>query len=513
MMTFSITSLWFFVFLAAALLLYYLLPGKLQWGWLLVASFGFIFLSVGLSPFLFLAVDILAVYGGTLLIEKTENPVARRWELFAVLLIVIGQLFMLKYYDGIAPWLSAAIARVFGFSAFTWRSTFLAPIGISYFSLSAIGYILDVYWGTCRAQRNPFKLSLWISWFPALVSGPIVRYAEQSVQLFTEHRFCYRSVKFGFERILWGLFLKMVIADRLSIFTTAILGADGVYTGFYMVVALLLFAFQLYADFSGCMDIVLGVSEMFQIGLPENFQRPFFARNLSEFWRRWHITLGEWSKDYLLYPILKSAPFINLGSVCRRRFGKKKGKNVPTYIGLFILWLMIGIWHGGTAKYIFAAGILPWILLVGGQLLQPVFTAMTRWLKVNTACLSYRIFSSLRTLFLMCVIWLFASSASLLQGFKTLTGLFPPFNVWVLFNDSLFTFGLDIKDFVIVFIGLTGLFAVSLLQEQGKHIRAALDRQNLVFQWLILLGGIMAVILLGIYGPGYNPANFIYGGF
>ncbi len=511
--TFSITSFWFFAFLALALLVYYLLPGKMQWEWLLVASIGFLYLSVGLAPFVFLAVDILAVYWGTLLIERTKTPSARRWELWLVLLIIVGQLFMLKYYNGMSSLANKIASRMFGIVPITWQPTFLAPIGISYFSLSAIGYVLDVYWGTYHAQRNPFKLSLLVAWFPAMVSGPIVRYAEQSVQLFAEHRFCAQKVKFGFERIIWGLLKKMVIADRLAIFTSAILGSSTVHTGFYIVVALLLFAFQLYADFSGCMDIVLGVSEMFQIALPENFQRPFFSRNLSEFWRRWHITLGEWSKDYILYPLLKSAPFVSLGGRCRRLFGKKIGKSIPTYLGLMVLWLAIGIWHGGTAKYIFAAGILPWFFLVGGQLLQPVFSSLTRWLKINTECMSYRFFSSIRTLCLMCVIWLFATSESFVYVMKNLPVMFGTLKPWVLFDDSLFSFGLDYKDFFVILIGFLVILAVSLLQENGKAVRVMLDRQNIIFRWILLLGGIMAVIIFGIYGPGYNPADFIYGGF
>ena len=480
---------------------------------MLLASIGFIYLSVGITAFPFLLIDFVVVFAGSRLVEKTQKASAKRWILVIALIIIVGQLVALKYYNNMTSWINKALVHLFNIQLPQWNNSWIAPIGISYFSLSAIGYVLDVYWGTCKAEKNPLKIALFISWFPALVSGPIVKYREQKEQLFVPHTFSYLSLKFGFERVLWGLFKKMVIADRLAVMTSTIFADTVTYPGVYVVVAVLLFAFQIYCDFSGCMDIVLGASEMFQITLPENFKRPFFSHNLAEFWRRWHITLGIWAKEYVMYPLLKSRLFQTIGSKTKKLFGKKLGKNIPTYIGMLILWVVIGIWHGGSAKYIFAAGILPWILIVGGQLLQPAFDGTTRLLRIKKDCFSYRLFSSLRTLALMCLIWLFAMTAGGVFSGVTAIKHTIRFNPWVLFDGSLYGLGLDAKDFSLLSISLLLVLVVSYLKEKGHQIRQELEQQNIIFQWIVLLIGIFSVLIFGIYGPGYNPADFIYAGF
>ena len=501
---FTITSFWFFAFLAITLLVYYLLPKRIQWVWLLAASFGFIYLYVGFSAFLFLLIDIGAIYAGSQLIDNTKKLTSRRWLLAATLFIIVGQLFLLRYYNNMAGW----IGRFLDIQSPVWRCSWIAPVGISYFSLSAVGYVLDVYWKTYHAERNPLKIALLVSWFPALVSGPIVRFNEQSEYLFSEHEFSYLSLKFGLERMLWGLFKKMVIADRLAMATAPIFAAPMTYGGLCTIFAVGLFAFQIYTDFSGCMDIVLGASEMFQITLPENFKRPFFSKNLSEFWRRWHITLGIWAKDYVMYPLLKSEAFQNLGSICKKKFGKKFGKTIPTYIGMLVLWLIIGIWHGGSAKYIFAAGILPWILIVGGQLLQPMFRWIVHVLRIRTDCFGYKLFSSLRTLLLMCLIWLFATAPNVVSVFDILRSPMASFSL-----SSLRALDFNLLDFKLVSACFVVVLAASILQEKGIPIRKTLERQKLVIQWIVLLLGIFVVLIFGIYGPGYDPADFIYAGF
>ena len=512
-MSFTITSFAFFAFLAAALLVYYLLPAKAQWGWLLVVSLVFVFLYGEPEGFVFLAADIAAVYLGTTLMERASKPGLRRLALLLTLAVVVGQLFLLKYYNGMRPWVNAAFTRLCGTRPFFHKVLWAAPVGVSYFSLSAIGYVLDVYWRTCPAQRNPAKVALLVAWFPALVSGPIVNYREQEAKVFAPRRFDYTQLKFGFERMLWGLFKKMVLADRAATFTRPLLNGTYEAEGFTLAVTLLMYAFQIYMDFSGCMDIVLGVSQMFGVSLPENFKRPFFSQNLSEFWRRWHITLGEWSKNYVLYPLLKSRLFAAIGAKSKRALGKKRGRNVPTYLGLIVLWLLIGVWHGGSATLIWAAGVLPALLLIGGQLLEPAFAWLTRTLRINTDCFSYRLFARVRTLALMCFIWLFASAASIPMGFDALGRLFSQNNIWVLFDGTLTGFDIDILEMNILVVGLLAVFVVGLLQERGHRLRAELEAQNLAFQWLVLLLGIFSIVIFGVYGPAYHPADFIYGGF
>lgn len=508
----GITTLKFFIFLAASCAVYWMLPKKVRWPWLLVVSFVFIYESTGLASFPFLLVDVVAVYVGTMLMGRMSANRSRIIIAVTVIAIIVAQLILLKYYNNMAVWIDKGLFKFFGIHLAAWRNTWVAPIGLSYFSLSAIGYVLDVCWNTYKPERNPLKVTLLITWFPVLVSGPFVRFSEQKERLFGLKTFSYKHLKFGMERILWGLFKKMVIADRLAIFTSAVFADPTTYTGWYMVVTALLFALQIYCDFSGCMDIVLGASEMFQVTLPENFCRPFFSQNLSEFWRRWHITLGLWAKDYVMYPLLRTHFFAALGKRTKKLLGKKRGKVIPTYIGMFILWILIGIWHGGTLQYIVAAGIMPWSLIVGGQLLQPIFSKLKSF--VRSDCFSYRLFSSLRTLALMCCIWVVAMAGiSTTEGMKALIDMLDLTNPWVLVDGSLLTFGLDIYDFIIVFLGFLAVIVVSTLQEKGLKIREALAQQNLAFQWITLLVALEAVLIFGIYGPDYNVADFIYAGF
>ena len=508
----GITTLKFFVFLAMACAIYWLLPKKKRWPWLLAVNLVFIYESTGLAPMIFLAVDVVAIYVGTMILGKAEGNRVRALTVATVILIVVSQLVLLKYYNNMASWIDRGLFGVFGIHLATWRNTWLAPIGLSYFSLSAIGYVLDVFWRTYKPERNLLKVILFITWFPALVSGPFVRFREQRERLFGLKAFSYRNLKFGMERILWGLFKKMVIADRLAILTSAVFANPSDYTGWIMLIAVVLFALQIYCDFSGCMDIVLGASEMFQVTLPENFKRPFFSQNLSEFWRRWHISLGLWAKDYVMYPLLRTRLFAKMGKRAKRLFGKKHGKVIPTYIAMLILWIIIGIWHGGSFKYIVAAGLMPWIMIVGGQLLQPVFDKLKTC--VNTECFSYRLFTSVRTTLLMCAIWVVAmAGSSTKEGIKALAGMLDLTNPWVFFDGSLMGLGLDMYDFFIVFLGFLAVLVVGLLQEKGIMVREALERQNLAFQWLLLLGGMGIVLVFGIYGPAYNAAGFIYAGF
>ena len=218
--------------------------------------------------------------------------------------------------------------------------------------------MIDVYYGIGKPQQNFLKLALYGMYFPVIISGPILKYREHGEQFFEPHAFDYKQVTFGLQRMLWGFFKKLVIAERLGIFVDTVYGDYMGYPGAYIWAATICYAFQLYTDFSGCMDIVLGMSECFGIYLPENFQTPFFAKSVAEYWRRWHITLGIWMKEYVFYPVLRSAFFTNVNKSFKKRFGKKKGKQYATFGAMFILWLTVGIWHGGDWKFVIGSGLL-----------------------------------------------------------------------------------------------------------------------------------------------------------
>lgn len=249
----------------------------------------------------------------------------------------------------------------------------------------------------------------------------------------------------------------------------------------------------------------MGASEMLGIYLPENFRSAFFSQSIGEFWRRWHITLGLWFKEYLLYPLLKSNLFILIGSWSRKTFGKKKGKSIPAYLGLPFVWIGLGIWHGGTPVYMMASGILPCIYLLGSELLQPFFKSLVLKLRINTNCLSYRVFCRIRTFALMCGCWFFVASGSVHRAWYVFRNMLN-FNIQALFDQSLFTLGLDQQGNLLVLLGLLIVTAVDYCNLKGICVRKALAKQNIIARYLVLWAGVLVVMQYAVFGG----SQFIY---
>ena len=229
---------------------------------------------------------------------------------------------------------------------------YAVPVGMSFYTLQMIGYVLDCRWERIAPEKNFLKYLLFATYFPYLTSGPMNTYAALSAELdkSKEVRFSITRLKEGSIRIAWGFLKKLVIAERAATLVNASYGDHKTYTGIYVLLGVISFAVQLYADFSGCMDVVLGTSHLLGIDLPENFNSPYLALSIREYWQRWHITLGSWLRDYLFYPILKTPLFIKIGDISRKAFGKKKGKKVPVYLAMLVLWFAVGYWHGGLWK-------------------------------------------------------------------------------------------------------------------------------------------------------------------
>jgi D-alanyl-lipoteichoic acid acyltransferase DltB (MBOAT superfamily) len=279
-------------------------------------------------------------------------------------------------------------------------------------------YLLDCYWQIAEPYSNPLRLALYCIYFPLMTSGPICRKDQIGESLFAEHRFDYDRVKFGLYRIAWGLLKKLAISNRLAVIVDQMWDAPETSTGLNVWIAAGLFVIQLYTDFSGCMDIALGVSECFGIVLPENFKAPFFSKSIQEIWRRWHITLGTWLRDYIMNPILKSHAFISLGKKTKARFGKKQGKKIPTYLAMLILWGCNGLWHGNSWKYIVGVGFWFWLVIVLSQIMNPVFTSWKNALRINVQGLGWKAFQVIRTYILFSFGNLFFRAVSLRDAFS-----------------------------------------------------------------------------------------------
>ncbi len=510
----TLTSLHFLLFFTISLVLYYVLPQKYQWVALLLYSICFFLLSATPYTIVYLVISLLSttICVRKIAVFKEEKKDKKAKNALTIgIMINLGILGLLKYSDFFVS--NMNLVSSFLNMSFTIPGIeLLAPMGISFYTMQILGYLLDAYWGIIVPEKSFLKNALFIGYYPQLTSGPIARYQQVNEQLYSGHKFDQQAITFGLWRILWGFFKKMVLSARIGIVVDTIYNDTVTYQGLYIWLAAALFMMQLYTDFSGCMDIILGVSECYGIQLPENFRTPFFSRSIQEFWQRWHITLGAWLKDYILYPILRSNTWRKMGKWMKAHWGKKAAKQIPAYLGMLCVWLLIGLWHGGKWKYIFGQGIWFWFLIMMSQVMEPVFQKIRSVLKINTECFSWHLFQSLRVFCLVCFGNMFFRLDGLIATLRTMKLGFATWNPEIFLDDSLYKLGLDQKNFHLMVLGLGVLLLVSVLQEKGS-VREQLAKQNIAFRWLVLFALIFSVLVFGMYGPGYDAQSFIYEAF
>lgn len=511
----AITSFKFLCFYALILVLYYLIPcfTRKRGQWLILLAASVIFYVYSDNPVLIVYPLISAFVTWILLLilgkfDKKEL-IKRRIVLCCELLALLGALIGLKYMKFISG------------------SGLMVPMGLSFYTFILLGYFIEVYNGIGKIQKNYLKTALYGIYFPILISGPIFKTRDSGEQFFDYHPLKYKNITYGMFRMLWGFFKELVISERLAVIVNTIFNDDTNYQGAFIWLGAVCFAFQLYTNFSGCMDIVIGLSETFGIILPENFKTPFLAKNISEYWRRWHMTLGVWMKDNVFYPLLRTKLFMDLGKTLRKKLGKKHGKQVTTYAAMFILWFCVGMWHGGETKYVIGSGLLHWAYIVIGEVTLPFFT----WLfagkmHINLEGKFANAVRVARTFLLVCIGDVFFRSDSVSHALRMLREAVTVFNPWIFIDGSLLDLGLDIYSWGIVFLSLMILAVVSLVQYRiemaatGKLSDSGLSRyscvrdyladKNIVLRWVIIIALLFYVILLAEYGPGYSAAEFIY---
>lgn len=479
-----------------------------------MCSVAYYLLSGNSMLILYPVVSVTACYAGIRILSATpaENVKRRKGVLALTVLVNTGVLVVLKYVN-FGIYTIDGIAKLFGSSEELIKSVdFLIPLGVSFYTFSLLGYVVDVYYGLAEPQTNYMKLMLYGMYFPIIISGPILKYREHGEQFFEPHGFDYVRVTRGLQRMVWGFFKKLVIAERLGMLVDTVYGEYTTYSGVYIWIATVCYAFQLYTDFSGCMDIVLGMSESLGIILPENFQTPFFAGSIAEYWRRWHITLGVWMKEYVFYPVMRTKFYTNLNRSWREKFGKKKGKQYATFAAMFILWLTVGIWHGGDWKFVIGSGLLHWFYIVMEEMLAPPCAHIMEKFRINAKGRIISVVRIVRTFFLVCIGDLFFRAASVGAAFAMLREAVSVWNPSVLVNGALFELGLDRTEISVASAALILLYLVSLLQQKGS-VRERIARMPLPVRWAIWYTLLFGVILFGCYGPGYSASEFIYQGF
>lgn len=534
------TSFQFLLFVGITALIYFTIPAKkYQWTVLLAASYYF-YLCAGYKYAAFLVTTTVLTYLTALFLDnitiqgkqtldahKTEwdkvqkkeykNTLKKKKQLVATIAVVInlGILAFLKYYNFFAGNLDGLFLRV-GLDCSLPALKLMLPLGISFYTFQSVGYVLDVYHEKIAAERNLGKLALFVSFFPQIIQGPISFYDQLAHQLYEPHTVNFTRFKHGSELILWGFFKKLVIADRAVIALNTVLDDYTVYGGTTLLFTMLLYALQLYADFSGGIDISRGVAQILGIDLAQNFKRPYFATTINDYWRRWHITLGAWMKEYVFYPLALSKRFIGVSKKIKKTaFGKSKmgvhvAKVLPTSFASLVVFLLVGIWHGASWKYV-AFGLWNGGVIMLSTLLEPFFEQITAKLHIDVTCIGFRVFQILRTFLIVLVGYVFDVAPSFSHAMQTFVKIFTDWNLHLGYQD-LFTLGLTGLDYVLLLCCTAVLFAVSLIQEKngGRSVRVMLDEKPFLLRYCLLIVGILTLIFFGIYGPGYDPAEFVY---
>ncbi len=485
----SILSIEYLLLAAGVLILYYLLPLKIRWIALLAGSAAFVALS-GWYSAAHLTTAALVMWSGGLILQRKKNRL-----LLAFLLILdLGAMVFLKFY----PAFSGETA-FFGFEL-------ILPVGLSYFTFQSAGYLIDVYRGKTEAQKNPLKAWLFIGYFPQLAQGPISTWKELGPQLLAGHRLEPENIVSGFQLMLWGMFKKMVIADRLVPTTTALL-ETGELPGWFILGGAILYTIRLYTDFSGGMDVIRGISRMAGIELPENFRRPFFSQSVGEYWRRWHITLGAWFRSYVLYPLTTCRAGIALGKCASRLFGKKTGRMVPSALATVLVFLLIGIWHMAHWNAV-VYGLYFGLVMAASMLLEPLWKTMRATLNMPLKKTGISVFRMVRTWLLILPAQIFAFANNPAQGFSLLSGIFRNWNFSGFAEQTAAV--MEPLEWMIAGAGCLIVLFVDLLCECKKDVCGGLARAHFWMRWPVLLLLILAIVTFGMYGAGYDGAAFLY---
>ena len=529
----AFTSFYFLVFLLGVLILYYTVPKRFQWVLLLIASYAFYLIS-GIAQVFFLLGTTIVTYGSGLLMQKRRNRY--KAELAASPDLDKEQKQLLKKKAGsdihriqvLTVVLDLAVLALVKYSSFAIENIndlihffgsestipglkIIVPLGISFYTFMAMGYIIDIGRGKYEAERNFGKLALFLSFFPSIVQGPISRFDDVGKKLVAEHKLKYENITYGAQLITWGFFKKLVIADRVAPVVNQIFSVKMIdkLSGTTMFYGMLAYAVQIYCDFSGGIDITRGVAEMMGIELPQNFERPYFSTSVAEYWRRWHITLGAWMREYVFYPIMLSKPISKLSKKVKDKHGQKASKYVPSVITPFIVFLLIGIWHGANWRYV-AFGLYNAVIVAGSVALDPVFKKMAEKLHIKTEGKGWKVFRIIRTFLILGISKILVKAPSLKMAMKVLLKIFTSVNFAFGAEMVKYDFDLGYKNNIVLGVAVLIVFVVSVFQECGFHIRESISKWFIVFRWLIYFLLLIIILVFGIYGPEYDAANFIY---
>ena len=476
----QIVSVEFLIFFIGVMLIYHALPARFRALFLLTASYYF-YGSQNVWYLVFLVIATLFSYGGALLMERFRDRLSCKR--FVFILTVASNLAMLGYF------------KYAGFLSGGRINSLLLPVGISFYLFMSCGYLADVYQGHIPVEKNPIRYALFVSFFPTILSGPIERAGNMLPQFSTDFlrqvRFDTERIRDGFVRILWGYFMKVVLADRISILVDTVYAAPENYGGVLIAVTSILYTFRIYCDFAGYSHIAVGIARTLGIRVMENFRSPYLAVSVADFWRRWHISLSSWFRDYVYIP---------LG-------GNRKG-TVRKYCNIMIVFLLSGLWHGAGWTFILWGG-LHGACQVIGALMRPVRNKVAALLRVKEQSGGLKAVRILVTFCLVNFAWILFQAESMAAVLRICERLLHP-RVWELFDGTFYTLGLNGPNVALMLLGLMVVIAADLFHERGISVSKRIAEERLWIRWPVYIAAILLILVCGVWGAGYDTASFIY---
>ncbi len=486
-------SIEYLIFFPIIAIIYFVLPLKLRTFWLMCASFTFYAFWNKKYLLLLLACIGVTYLAGLVLDRFRDKKIGvKKLVLFAGVAIQLGVLFYFKYFSFF--WETAQ-------DLWGWPKSdiddILLPVGISFFTFQAIGYVIDVYRGTIRAEKNPIHYALFLSFFPQLVAGPIERSANMLPQIKEKHGFNVERIRRGILTIAYGLFIKIVLADNIGLLVDPVFADVDGHSGMELLMAVLMFAFEIYCDFAGYTRMAIGSAEVLGFRLCENFRQPYLASSVNDFWKRWHISLTSWFRDYLYIP---------LG-------GNRKGK-ARKYINTIIVFLFSGLWHGAAWHFVAWGGLNGLLCILEDVLRVPLQKCRIRLCgctgEASNETLGWKILKRVWMFLAVDLTWLFFRAESIEDAWRILCKIASGFQMkWFAAADYAVLFP-SVKIMMVVVISMLVLLLADTAAYLGKDLREIILKQGIVFRWIFYWITVMVIFFWGVYGTAYHATQFIY---
>jgi len=523
------TSSVFLFFLAVLLLIYAVTPKRYRWFVLLLGSMAFYGFA---GPFflIYICSTIVITYICTTIIRRTRakrdaavegeaDKETRRSikdkakavsKILTVLclVLILGILAMVKYTDFTISNVNSVLGLL-GISKQFGLLGLALPMGISFYTFQTVGYVVDVYREKAEIETNPLKLALFVSFFPQVVQGPISRFGELSKTLYSGNPITRVNLARGGNRILWGFFKKLVIADRLWPALAVLATNPDEYQGIYYLLSIAMYAIILFCDFTGGIDIAIGAAELFGVKLPENFNRPFYSRSIQEYWQRWHMTMYSWFRDYVFYPVAASKRMLKFSKAAKKLVGNDIAKRLPVHITLIFVWFLTGLWHGATWNFI-AWGLANGVVLMFSLEMAPLYERFNTRFPMLADNRIYRCFQIFRTFWLMNMIRSFDIYDGVGNTFGMMGSIITNFSLSEFMTQGISELSLPVKDYLSAGAGLLVVFWVSWLGRDEIDYRERLDGFKWPLRYLAVGIILFMTIIFGAYGYGFDARQFIY---